>query len=202
MDSIKHWNEQIGSTLKELLPSKVYVDREPGFVAVSMTKVVEVQSENICVVCIDADEFEFEMLDAIFLPTPRDEYLRDLISDIVLDTSDGVESLFEVIKETLGEHSERVKREDYDSWKKSYSKDLNKMFTKSLVDIDVSDIKIEVVCIKGVENVVFVIFADGVSSTTALIEHVEEDDIDETIDGDDDIEEDLEDEISDDEDYE
>lgn len=201
MDSIKHWNEQIGSTLKELIPSKVYVDREPGFVAVSMTKVVEVQSDNICVVCIDADEFEFEMLDAIFLPTPRDEYLRELISDIVLDASDGVESLFEVIKETLGEHSERVKREDYESWKKSYNKDLSKMFAKSLADIDVSDIKIEVVCIKGVENVIFAIFADGVSSATALIEHAKDED-DETVYGDDDIEEDLEDEIGDDEDYE
>lgn len=167
---------------------KVYVEREPGFLAVSMTKVVEVQADNICVVCLDSSEFEFSMLDSIFSPTPRDEYLKDMITDMVTDTSDGVEDLFSIVREVLGEHSEKTKREDYSIWSDSYRSDLIKFLTTSLTEIDIETVKIETVAIKGVDNIVFVIFADSDTNTTALLE--DENDKDYNLEEIDDVDED------------
>lgn len=149
------------------------------FSAISLTKVVEVQSENICFLCIDSNEFEFDMLDAIFSPSPRDEYLREIISDMVFDTSDGVEGQFELIAEVLGEHTTNVRREDYLNWSKSYIEDLTKLVSESISDMETKGLKIEVVIMKGLDGIAFVIIADGTPEITSLLEDDSEEDLDE-----------------------
>lgn len=149
------------------------------FSAISLTKVVEVQSENICFICIDSNEFEFDMLDTIFSPNPRDEYLREIIHDIVFDVSDGVEGQFETITEVLGEHTTNVRREDYQNWSKSYIDDLAKLVSESIADMDTTELKIEVVIMKGLDGIAFVIIADGTPEITSLLEDNSEEDLDE-----------------------
>lgn len=177
MSEFKEKMDKIMADIKS--PSNLKISKEPGFVAVSLSKVVEINDNSICVICIDAEEFEFSMLDAIFAPTPRDEYVRDMVEDILTDKSDKVEALFEIVKDVMGAGVETVKREDYESWRIAYNKEFVDLVNNGTENIDHDNTKVESIVLKGAEDLLFLIFVDGEARVSALIGH--DDDGEETL---------------------
>lgn len=184
---------------------EVKVQKQSGVVIVSLSKVVEISTNRLTVVCLDADDFELECLDSIFSPTPRDEILREMVLDIISESQDDshVEGIFEIIDSISGEHITRIKREDYESWCDVYKKEFQNIVLDAIdKDMDNTNLSVEVAIMKDIDNLAFILIADGDSKTTAPIGNDKEDDIEELLDDDDEYDDecDYEDILDDEED--
>lgn len=155
----------------------VRITKNNGFVAISLSKVVEVSSNSLCMICINGPDYEFEALTSIFSPVPQDEVLAELISDIIHDTSTGAENLFTMATEIQGEFSMKVRREDFDIWKESYYQELADLIAENTPDkTEDGDLIVEVVIMQNVHDLVFVLIANSAISTAMLDEESDEED--------------------------
>lgn len=177
----------------------VKVQKQSGVVIVSLSKVIEISTDRLAVVCLDVNDFELDCLDSIFLPIPRDEIIREMVLDVISVSQDDshVEALFEIVEDLSGEHITKIKREDYETWAKTYKKEFSDIVLDAIdKDVDNSRLSVEVAIMANVDNLAFILIAEGESETTALIEH-QDDDYD---DDEDEYLEDYEDVMDDEED--
>lgn len=156
----------------------VRVTKHAGFVAVSLSKVVEVSANGLCMICINGPDFEFEVLESIFSPIPIDEIMGDLIGDIVNDTDTGLDNLFTTVKDLQGEFSVSVRQEDFSVWKDSYYQDLVDLMAENMpARADDTEVTVEVVIMKNVTDLVFVLIANSDIATAMLDETDEEEEV-------------------------
>lgn len=174
----------LSNTLPEPSTNNVKVVKEPGFVVVSLSKVVEISSREISMICMDGIEYELELLDTVFSPTPRDEYMREIVRDIILDSSDSVENLFEINKEIFGANTINVRRDDWTTWCDSYRDDLVEMIGRALPDIEQERLIVETIVIADASDLLFVVIAEADDDPDGL-ESIDDEEID--------LEKDLED---------
>lgn len=175
------------------LKSDVKVSTEPGFVAVSLSKVVEIQSSDLTMIVVSVDDYELDLLGQIFSPEVLDEIIRELVLDIVEDNEEGVriDALFEMVKDLNGEHVLINAREDWDNWVAAYRSDLSALILDALPD-DTKNLQIEVVVMKNLPELAFIIATEGKTTSIHLLEEgvEEEDDGDDEIDEEEDVDED------------
>lgn len=154
----------------------IRVTKNNGFVAVSLSKVVEISSNSLCMICINGPDYELDELTSIFAPIPEDEILTALVSDIIADTETGVDKLFEMAEEIQGEFSMKVRLEDYVLWKESYLSELATLVLDNLPDkVDDNDVTVEVVIMKNVPDLIFILIANS-DMATVMLDKLEDDD--------------------------
>lgn len=179
------------------LKSDVKVSKEPGFVAVSLSKVVEVQSSDLTMIVLSADDYELDLLGQIFSPEALDEIIRELVLDIIQDDGGDVrvDALFEMVKDLNGEHVLVNAREDWKNWVAAYRSDLTALILDALPD-DTKNLQIEVVIMRNLPELVFIVAAEGQATSIHLLEEEVEEKIDEVegIEEEEDVDEDEQEE--------
>lgn len=141
----------------------IQVDPDTKFEAVSVSKVVEILGNNLCMVCFTADDYEIDVLGSIFHPIPIDEVLSELVLDLKNDNEDGLNRLFDMVKDLQGEYSLKVRKEDYGVWRDSYLDDLSEIIFENAPHENgkiKDDLEINVLIMKKAPSLVFVLIAD------------------------------------------